>query len=83
MKSREIRQMTRAEIEEQLAGSEGELANLQLQLATHQLENPLVIRQVRRDVARMKTVLRELELGLTNLPGESETATSVGEQKEN
>ena len=41
-----------------------ELQNLRFQHATHQLDNPLRIRMVRRDIARLITVLHEIELGI-------------------
>ncbi len=62
MKPDEIRQMSTEEIEARLAEAYEELLNLRFQLATNQLSNPMRIRQVRRDIARMKTILREREL---------------------
>lgn len=41
-----------------------ELFNLRFQMATAQLDNPMRIREVRRDIARVKTILRERELGI-------------------
>jgi large subunit ribosomal protein L29 len=64
VKMREIANMTRAEIENRLKETEEELSNLNFQLATHQLDNTDRVRLVRRDVARIKTVLREFDLGL-------------------
>ena len=64
VKMREIANMTRAEIENRLKETEEELSNLSFQLATHQLDNTDRVRLVRRDVARIKTVLREFDLGL-------------------
>lgn len=63
MTASEIREMTVDEIRARLQDQEEELANLRLQLATHQLEDGLAVRKARRDVARLKTVLREHELG--------------------
>lgn len=73
MTGAELREMTVAEVREQLGAKEQELANLRLQLATRQLENPLVMREARRDVARIRTVLREHELGIRQLPGGAES----------
>ncbi len=70
MKSSEIRQMSRAEVEEQLADREEALSNLRLQLETRQLDNALLIRATRREVARLRTVLREDSLGIRPLLGE-------------
>ena len=67
MKPNEIRQMTRSEIEQLLGDREEEFSNLRLQAVTQELENPLLIRQVRRDMARLRTILREDELGIAPL----------------
>jgi LSU ribosomal protein L29P len=66
MKAKEIREWTTAEIEEQIKSLKEELFNLRFQLATGQLENTARIRQVRKDIARMKTIIRERELGINN-----------------
>lgn len=68
----DIRQLDRTEIEEQLRDKEEELSNLRLQLVTRQLDNPLLIRFARRDVARLKTVLQEHNLGVCILPQQGE-----------
>jgi len=62
MKPNEIRDMTAAEIEVKIADLKAELFNLRFQHATNQLENPLKINQVKKDIARLKTILREKEL---------------------
>ncbi|BCU80399.1 MULTISPECIES: 50S ribosomal protein L29 [Polycladomyces] len=64
MKAKELMDMTTAEIEQKLRELKEELFNLRFQKATGQLENPARIRQVRKDIARAKTVLRERELGI-------------------
>jgi large subunit ribosomal protein L29 len=64
MKAKELMDMTTAEIEQKLREFKEELFNLRFQKATGQLENPARIRQVRKDIARAKTVLRERELGI-------------------
>lgn len=61
MRIEEIRQMTRAELEQTLEDKLEELQNLRFQHATHQLDNPLQLRLIRRDVARIKTVLHQQE----------------------
>ncbi|PWA12947.1 50S ribosomal protein L29 [Pueribacillus theae] len=66
MKTKEIRELTTAEIEQQIKTLKEELFNLRFQLATGQLENPARIRDVRKSIARTKTVLRERELGINN-----------------
>jgi large subunit ribosomal protein L29 len=64
MKIDEIIQMPETEIRQHLDDAVEELQNLRFQHATHQLDNPLRIRTMRRDIARLKTVLREIELGV-------------------
>ncbi|MGI6127776.1 MAG: 50S ribosomal protein L29 [Planifilum sp.] len=64
MKAKELAELTTAEIEQKLRSLKEELFNLRFQKATGQLENPARIRQVRKDIARAKTVLRERELGI-------------------
>ncbi len=62
MKVEKVRDMTDAEIEEQLKSLRKELFNLRFRFATHQLNNPARIRLVRRDIARLLTIRREREL---------------------
>lgn len=64
MKVNEFRNLTTAEVEAQTVSLKEELFNLRFQLATGQLESPGRIRNVRKDIARAKTVLRERELGI-------------------
>lgn len=66
MKAKEIRELTTAEIEQNVKTLKEELFNLRFQLATGQLENTARIREVRKSIARMKTVVRERELGVSN-----------------
>ncbi len=62
MKAEKLRDMTGEELEVKLRDLKEELFNLRFQNATAQLENPLRIRKVRRDIARVKTVMREKEI---------------------
>ncbi|MCY0900023.1 MAG: 50S ribosomal protein L29 [Firmicutes bacterium] len=62
MKPNELRQMSREELEAQLKSLKEQLFRLRFQLATQQLENPMRIRQVKKDIARVHTILREREL---------------------
>ena len=62
MKAKEIRSMTAAELETKLAELKKDLFNLRLQHATNQLDNVNKITEVKRDIARVNTVLRELQL---------------------
>lgn len=65
MKSKEIRDLTTAEIEVKIKSLKEELFNLRFQLATGQLENTARVSEVRKEIARMKTVIRERELEIT------------------
>ena len=62
MKAAEIRELPDDELLSQLEGLKEELFNLRFQVATGQLDNPMRIKQVRHDAARMLTVLRERHL---------------------
>mgnify|MGYP000946548971 FL=1 len=64
MKVNEIRQMTDQELNRELLDLKNELFNLRFQLATGQLDNPMRIKTVRKDIARVKTIIRERELGI-------------------
>ncbi|MCR8636298.1 MULTISPECIES: 50S ribosomal protein L29 [Paenibacillus] len=64
MKASEFRNLTTAEIEQKISGFKEQLFSLRFQLATGQLDNPVQIREVRKEIARAKTVLRERELGI-------------------
>ena len=59
MKVNDIRNMSAAEMEQKVSGLKEELFNLRFQLATGQLENTARISEVRKSIARIKTVLRE------------------------
>ena len=62
MKTLDLRQLNYRELEEKLAEAKEELFNLRFQFVTNQLDNTARITQVRRDVARVKTVMREQEI---------------------
>lgn len=62
MKPSDIRELGSEEIQQQLRELTEEQFNLKFQHATDQLENSMRLRDVKKDIARMKTVLRELEL---------------------
>ena len=63
MKIFEVREVPEAELLKRMRDEEENLIHLKFQKATSQLESPIKVRNVRRDIARMKTVLRERELG--------------------
>jgi large subunit ribosomal protein L29 len=62
MKAKEIRDFNSTELDQKLAGLKEELFNLRFQIATGQLENPMRIREVKKSIARIKTIQRETEL---------------------
>ena len=57
----DVRDLTTDEIRDQIAQKQEELFRLRFRGATQQLENPALIKNLRRDVARMRTILRERE----------------------
>ena len=62
MKASEIRELTASELESKLKDLKAELFNLRFQLAINQLDNPMRIKAVKKDIARVKTVIRQNEL---------------------
>ncbi|NLO20501.1 MAG: 50S ribosomal protein L29 [Syntrophomonadaceae bacterium] len=62
MKASNMRELTDAELRQRVSGYKEELFNLRFQMATGQLDNPLRIRDVKKNIARCKTVLREREI---------------------
>lgn len=64
MKAKDIRALSATELEKTLGELKEELFNLRFQLATGQLDNPMRISAVRKDIARVKTIMRERELNI-------------------
>lgn len=62
MKTVDLRKLSYAELQEQLDEAKEELFNLRFQVVTNQLDNTARIKQVRRQVARLKTMMREQEI---------------------
>ena len=62
MKASEIRKMNAAELDAKLAGLKKDLFYLRMQHATNQLDNPMKIAEVKRDIARVKTIIREQQI---------------------
>ena len=62
MKPNKVREMSEVELNNELSNLKAQLFRLRFQSATNQLDNPLQIKAVRKDIARIKTVLREREL---------------------
>jgi large subunit ribosomal protein L29 len=62
VKTEDIRELGEADIEQKIEEAQEELFRLRFRSATQMLENPMLVRSLRRDIARMKTILREREL---------------------
>ena len=62
MKAKEVRDMNTAELTVKLDDLKKDLFNLRLQHATNQLDNPIKIAETKRDIARVKTIIREREM---------------------
>jgi len=62
MKINKIREMSSPDLEKELSELKSELFKLRFSLATNGLDNPMRIREVRREIARVKTILRKREL---------------------
>ena len=62
MKNNKLKEMSSQDLEKELGELKSELFKLRFSLATNGLDNPLKVKEVRRDIARIKTVLREREL---------------------
>ena len=62
MKASEIRELTNEELKTKLKDLKAELFNLRFQLEINQLENPMRIKAVKKDIARVQTILRQNEL---------------------
>jgi large subunit ribosomal protein L29 len=62
MKADKMRDMSISELDQKFVELKGELFNLRFQMATGQLENPMRVRDIKKSIARIKTILREREL---------------------
>ncbi len=62
MKANEVRKMSTSELETKLSDLKKDLFMLRMQHATNQLDNPVKIAAVKRDIARVKTIMREKQL---------------------
>ena len=62
MELKKIREMSEAELNSELVRMKKDLFNLRFQHVTGQLENPIKMRETKRDIARVKTIIREKEL---------------------
>lgn len=62
LKANQIKEMTSQELDEKVIELKNELFNLRFQLATGQLDNPMKIKAIKKDIARCKTILRDKEI---------------------
>ena len=62
MKANKYFDMTDTELDQQLTELKSELFNLRFQLATGQLQNPMMIRETKRNISRVKTILRDRQI---------------------
>jgi large subunit ribosomal protein L29 len=74
MKAREIRNLTIEEVEFKKQEVEKELFNLKIRQATRQIDNPLKVRVLRRDLARLNTIIQEHKLNLSSLAEKGQAA---------
>ncbi len=76
MKAKDLREMTAEELKSLVLEQKEKLYKLRFQLELSQLDNTSQIREVKRDIARIKTLIREKELGLGNMRKNGSRATS-------
>ena len=81
MQASEIHEMAPADIQARIAELEEERFRLRFRSATEQLEEPLRLRAIRRDVARLKTVLRQKELGIAGASASAESPAAAPAKK--
>jgi large subunit ribosomal protein L29 len=62
LKANKIKEMTSQELNEKMVELKNELFNLRFQLATGQLDNPMKIKAIKKDIARVNTILRQKEI---------------------
>jgi len=82
MKNKKLREMSSQELEKELSELKSELFKLRFSLATNGLENPLKVKDVRKDIARVKTILRERELKINITSEKKEKAIETESKKE-
>jgi large subunit ribosomal protein L29 len=73
LKAEKIRDLTEAEIEQKIRELHEEIFNLRFRNSMRQLQNPLLIREKRRDIGRLQTILTEHRTGVRKLAGHAET----------
>jgi len=81
MKSKELFNMTRAELEAALNKAKADLFLYRFQHATNQLSNPMVMVVCKKDIAKIKTILRQRELNISAEPAAAASAGKAGKTK--
>jgi large subunit ribosomal protein L29 len=82
MKKERMRELTKEELLQSKSEMEQEILNLRLQRASKELDNPLRLRVLRRDIAKINTMLREDELKIRPLAKTEEKVASSQEKQE-
>jgi large subunit ribosomal protein L29 len=81
MKLSELKEKSKAELTDHLRGLYKEVFSLRLRRASQEMPNPLRLRTLRREIARVKTMLREDELGIRKLAAPAKTETKAKPKK--
>lgn len=76
-----LRELSREELEQKIAEHKEEIFNLRLSRTTKELDNPIRLRDLRRELARIKTILREDERGVRKLAEAPSPSGKSGEKK--
>ncbi len=82
MKKEQMRELTREELLQRRSEMQEELFNLRVQKASKDLDNPLRLRILKREIARANTIIREDELKIRSSAPGQEQADSAGEKQE-
>jgi large subunit ribosomal protein L29 len=82
MKKEQMRELTKEELLQRRSEIEEELFNLRIQKASKELDNPLRLRMLKREIARVNTILREDELKIKPLVLGEKKVDSTGEKQE-
>ena len=82
MELKKIREMSEAELNAELSKMKKDLFNLRFQHVTGQLENPIKMRETKRDIARVKTIIREKELAKVQANGKEDVLWQLKETEE-
>jgi len=82
MKKEQLRELTRDELLQRRSEAEQESFNLRLQKGTKELDNPLKLRVLRRDISRINTILREDELKIRPLAKKDEAVVTANKKQE-